>query len=245
MSQVETNMFKLELIPSTALTPDRVMMTVQQPRCFSIEYLNGIKRTLSSDVPSLAVERVSQMDNYHSDDLPIEKLCHALAFVPIQSFPPDELASLPFQSECFCQVHCNKCSIYLSLKACNIRTDGQSTRVTSKDIKMDHSSSNQKGGFGSALLGLNETFIMNLSPGESINFTLIVQKGTGKGHAKWMPVTAVAILDREEEDDGLDVRGSGIMPTRNAISDAMRIMAESFRRLGDEANLVTVGDYHC
>lgn len=245
MSQVETNMFKLELIPATALTPDRVMMTAQQPRTFSIEYLNGIKRTLSADVPSLAVERVSQMDNYHSDDLPIEKLAHALAFVPIQSFPSSELAATPFQSECFCQVHCCKCSIYLTLKACNIRTDGQSTRVTSKDIKIDNSSSNSESGFGSALLGLNETFIMNLSPGESINFTLIVQKGTGKAHAKWMPVTAVAILDREEEDDGLDVRGSGIMPTRNAISDSMRIMAESFRRLGDEANLVTVDDYHC
>ncbi|EAN33273.1 DNA-directed RNA polymerase II subunit rpb3 [Theileria parva strain Muguga] len=151
---------------------------------------NAIRRVILSEIPSLAIEIVTVLEN--TSVLHDEYISHRLGLLPIDSTLASEFE---FRDRCQCTDKCAKCTVDYTLDvSCK---DSDSRVVTHFDIVPDDTHSKSIYGknlpmpipradvtnFNGATDGIP---IVKLKRGHSINMKLTASKGLGKFHAKWI-----------------------------------------------------------
>lgn len=225
-------MIKIKYTPSTEFNTDKARVYFDTKHV-GLPYINGLRRTLLSDTPCLAVTKIGHVHYGQDDVIPIETLAHQFGMMPVTSEPKSMLDKMPFQADCSCQSHCPLCSIYLKVNRCNIRTDGKLEAVTTRHAKDNNGYPvDQKTRFG--LFSQEwECFVINIKPSESFNIDLVIQKGTPRTHVKWTPVTAVGITPR---DNGLTVQSAGQMSALTAVQLGFQAMIQLMQKMGNVSN---------
>ncbi|NHJ85875.1 MAG: DNA-directed RNA polymerase subunit D [Asgard group archaeon] len=135
-------------------------------------FVNGLRRTIISEVPTLAIEDIILVEN--TSPVLDEILAHRLGLVPLTT-PPDEFTVASECENCGGE-GCQFCSAALTLE---IEADvDESKMVYSQDLQ----SNDQK------IVPVNKKIpIAKLGPGQKITLEAIAMMGRGKEHAKWSP----------------------------------------------------------
>lgn len=146
-------------------------------------FANALRRTIISDVPTLAIDLVEFESN--SSVLSDEFLAHRLGLIPLMSSRVNDFKD---NRECQnCHTFCNQCSAEFSLsKTC---TESETLNVTSKDffaqddtVKPVDADDGEEGDNKGIL-------IVKLRKNQGLKLRAIAKKGVGKEHAKWAPVS--------------------------------------------------------
>ncbi|ESU36201.1 DNA-directed RNA polymerase RPB3 [Giardia duodenalis] len=159
-----------------------------------ISYVNGLRRAIYADVPTLAIDIVKFLDN--STTLTEEFIAHRLGLIPLRT--AGSLSAISYWYTCdeehSTEIECRECTFKGTL---NISNDSTKIRVvTDKDIKFDHGGISTLSNYLESSFGAAETPsipILKLAPGESINALLYARKDRGKIHAKWCPAACVVL----------------------------------------------------
>lgn len=129
-------------------------------------FANALRRIMTSEVPVLAVRRVTFVKN--SSALFDEMIAHRLGLLPLIT----DLESYTLPSQCSCKgAGCAKCQVTFTLKA-----EGPIT-VYSTDLK----SQDPK------VKPVFKMPVVTLLKGQELEFEAVVTLGTGKEHAKFSP----------------------------------------------------------
>ncbi|CCE62602.1 hypothetical protein TPHA_0C04510 [Tetrapisispora phaffii CBS 4417] len=146
---------------------------------------NAFRRVMIAEIPTLAIDSVEVISN--TTVLADEFIAHRLGLVPLQSA---DIEQLEYSRDCFCEDHCDKCSVVLTLQA--LGESESTTNVYSKDLvivsdllgrNIGHPIIQDKEG--------NGVLICKLRKGQELKFTCIAKKGIAKEHAKWGPAAAI------------------------------------------------------
>eukprot|EP00656_Telonema_subtile_P009022 TRINITY_DN14219_c0_g1_i1.p1 TRINITY_DN14219_c0_g1~~TRINITY_DN14219_c0_g1_i1.p1 ORF type:complete len:246 (-),score=75.79 TRINITY_DN14219_c0_g1_i1:16-753(-) len=150
-------------------------------------FANSLRRTIISDVPTLAIDLVEFENN--TSVLSDEFLAHRLGLIPLVSKRVNDFVD---NRECMnCNNFCNLCSAEFRLHV--TCTDAKTLNVTSEDLfeqdntvtPVDYSTDDrvaqddEKGGI----------LIVKLRKNQELKLRAIAKKGVGKEHAKWAPVS--------------------------------------------------------
>ncbi len=136
-------------------------------------FVNGLRRTIISEVPTLAIEDVILVEN--NSPVLDEIVAHRLGLIPLTT-PVDDFT---VASECDnCKGDgCSFCSISLTLEA-EANLDEAAT-VYSKELQSNDNK----------VVPVSEKIpIVKLGPGQKITLEAIAMMGRGKEHAKWSPI---------------------------------------------------------
>ncbi|UKJ87603.2 DNA-directed RNA polymerase II [Theileria orientalis] len=151
---------------------------------------NAIRRIILSEIPSLAIEIVTVLEN--TSVLHDEYISHRLGLLPIDSTMASEFE---FRDKCQCTDKCARCTVDYTLDvSCN---DSDSRVVTHFDIVPDENQSQSIYGKNLPMPipradatnfngGTDGIPIVKLKRGHAINMKLTATKGLGKFHAKWI-----------------------------------------------------------
>eukprot|EP00922_Rhytidocystis_sp_ex-Travisia-forbesii_P006945 GHVS01010166.1.p1 GENE.GHVS01010166.1~~GHVS01010166.1.p1 ORF type:complete len:340 (+),score=43.09 GHVS01010166.1:35-1054(+) len=171
----------------TYRTPEMVRFTLQG---VNTSVANGLRRVMIAEVPTLAIDLVSIEEN--TSCLHDEFLALRLGLLPIDSRKADQFK---YREECECSDRCRFCSVEYDLNVC-CEGDGALT-VTHLDVQLDDQADSDAPMPAPTAEDLRETggegvVIAKLRKNQCIRAKVIAVKGTGKMHAKWIPVcTAV------------------------------------------------------
>jgi DNA-directed RNA polymerase subunit D len=139
-----------------------------------VAFANALRRTMISEVPSMAVDDIFIFDN--SSVVPDEVLAHRIGFVPLKT----DLDSyvLPEECECGSDLGCSLCRVVLTL---DVRADAGNRTVTSGDFVSEDPK---------IVPASPDIPLTKLAPGQAVRLEGYARLGTGKIHAKWQPVSA-------------------------------------------------------
>ena len=130
-------------------------------------FVNTLRRTITSEVPTIAIKKVSFIKN--SSALFDEIISHRLGLMPLTT----DAESYNFTNKCTCKgAGCAKCQLTLTLKA-----EGPIT-VYASDIK----STDQE-----IRIVYGKMPIVKLLKGQELEFEATAGLGTGSEHAKFIP----------------------------------------------------------
>jgi len=136
-------------------------------------FANALRRTMMSDVPTMAVEDIFYFDN--TSVVPDEVLAHRIGFTPLKTDLDHYV--LPTQCDCNQEMGCPKCRVTLNLAV----EAGEDTKsVLSGDlIPVDP-----------AIAPVNPYIpLAKIAPGQAIKLEAYAMLGTGRIHSKWSPVS--------------------------------------------------------
>jgi DNA-directed RNA polymerase II subunit RPB3 len=166
-------------------------------RSTDVSMANAVRRTMIAEVPTMAVELVTVLEN--TSPLHDEYIAHRLGLIPLVSTSVQHFNT---SDECECDDHCEKCSVrFLLQQTC---PGPESMIVTSVDLlNQNESDPNCATVMPVHDSGDSETLddsggqkrgivIIKLAAGQSVHMELIAKKGIGKEHAKWSPMCSVA-----------------------------------------------------
>ncbi|MHA1819234.1 MAG: DNA-directed RNA polymerase subunit D [Promethearchaeota archaeon] len=140
----------------------------------SLELANGLRRTVLSDVPTMAIDEVIFLEN----DSPLydEFIAHRLGLIPLTT----DLKNYNMPDECPCGgAGCSLCQVELT---CQVHADLDGTLVTTADIQ----SEDEK------IKPVNDKIILaKLQKNSSLVFEAIAKLGRGSDHAKFQPVSTI------------------------------------------------------
>ncbi|UKK01783.2 DNA-directed RNA polymerases I and III subunit [Theileria orientalis] len=150
-----------------------------------VSFANALRRILLSEVPTLAVETVQIYQN--TGVIQDELLAHRLGLIPFNVNPD----LFTFKN---CEEINDKNSICFKLKVKYDRNEsnpGNYLPVYSSYLKWVPLSSNQENTFkdNPPKPVHDNILITKLAPGQEIDLNVYLEKGTGKVHAKWSPVS--------------------------------------------------------
>eukprot|EP00041_Stephanoeca_diplocostata_P025999 m.693127 g.693127 ORF g.693127 m.693127 type:complete len:283 (-) comp22870_c1_seq5:412-1260(-) len=149
---------------------------------------NALRRVMISEVPTLAIDWVAMEIN--TTVLHDEFIAHRLGLVPLTS---DLVSKLDYARDCICEgFGCNSCSVQLVLDvAC---TDDETKLVTTADLQSNVdeeggrvvpvTSKRAQGAYDSE----EHILLVKLRKNQRLKLRALARKGTGKEHAKWIPV---------------------------------------------------------
>lgn len=163
-----------------------------------ISMANAIRRVMISEVPTMAIEEVTVLEN--SSPLHDEYITHRLGLIPLDSSRVEEIE---YSRDCEeCEDFCANCSVSFELNVTSA-TDSTVRRVTSRDLVC----TNMEGPVSSSVVPIHDSgddtdqrggsadiaiLIAKLSRGQKLHMQMIARKGLGKDHAKWSPTCTVA-----------------------------------------------------
>ena len=161
---------------------------------------NALRRIMISEVPIMAIDSVTI--NANTSVLHDEYISHRLGLIPFNSSSSDEYE---YSRDCLCEGYCSKCAVEFALKVKGDR--GRITEVTSADMQptsvvFGEGMEEEKGREGPVApaklydeAGNEEppVLITKLNENQELDVVVIVRKGIGKEHAKWNPVSTVAL----------------------------------------------------
>ncbi|QLG73814.1 hypothetical protein HG535_0F03250 [Zygotorulaspora mrakii] len=146
---------------------------------------NSLRRVIIAEIPTLAIDSVEIEAN--TTVLADEFIAHRLGLIPLQSLDIDQLE---YCRDCFCEDHCDKCSVVLTLQA--IGESESTTNIYAKDLVIV---SNLMGrNIGHPIIQDKEgngVLICKLRKGQELTLKCIAKKGITKEHAKWGPAAAI------------------------------------------------------
>lgn len=146
---------------------------------------NSLRRVMIAEIPTLAIDSVEIEVN--SSVLADEFIAHRLGLIPLQSIDVDQME---YSRDCFCEDHCDKCSVVLTLQA--VGESESTTNVYAKDLTIV---SNLLGrNIGHPIIQdkeANGVLICKLRKGQELKLTCIAKKGIAKEHAKWGATAAI------------------------------------------------------
>ncbi|QLL32273.1 hypothetical protein HG536_0C04420 [Torulaspora globosa] len=146
---------------------------------------NSLRRIMIAEIPTLAIDSVEIETN--TTVLADEFIAHRLGLIPLQSA---DIEQLEYCRDCFCEDHCDKCSVVLTLHA--IGESESTTNVYAKDLVIV---SNLMGrNIGHPIIQdkeANGVLICKLRKGQELSMKCVAKKGIAKEHAKWGPAAAI------------------------------------------------------
>ncbi|XP_951956.1 DNA-directed RNA polymerases I and III, 40 kDa polypeptide, putative [Theileria annulata] len=158
-----------------------------------VSFANALRRILISEVPTLAVETVQIYQN--TGVVQDELLAHRLGLIPF-SIDPDlfNFKSSSKNNHCFadCEEINDKNSVCFKLKVKYNKFDqSEYLSIYSNDLKWVPLSNNQEIMFkdNPPKPVYGDILITKLGPGQEIDLNMYLEKGIGKVHSKWSPVS--------------------------------------------------------
>lgn len=202
--------------------------------------VNGIRRSVISDTPSMAIEHVLIRAN--SSVIPDEMLAHRLALVPLLADPEeyDYLADLSREEApkfgAVCGSMSDRNSIFLWMSVENrgkgvMHVYSEQIHVVDKNsFDRDlHGDTSEPRGVGDEAV-TRGVLVGKLAPGQKIEAKMVAVKGSGKVHAKWNPTslcsyrfgTEITIKDNRFTEAEIRsarkyFRGSGFQAGRDSL----------------------------
>lgn len=149
---------------------DKLRFTLQG---VDVSLANALRRTMISEVPSMAIEEVFIAEN--TSILFDEIIAHRLGLIPLKT----DLDSYVLREECTCQgAGCSRCqvSFYLDRTA-----ENDVETILSGDLKSDDSNT---------IPVSPDIPITKMTRGQKLSLEAYARLGIGKEHAKWEPVSA-------------------------------------------------------
>ena len=151
------------------------------------QYINAIRRTSISEVPTLAIDDVVILEN--SSVMHDEAIAHRLGLIPLLT-NLDRFV-MPHECDCKSTLGCSKCRVLLVLDSeANEKTkvvmsgelvsEDELIKPVSKDIP-----------------------IITLAPGQKLKFEAYARLGIGRDHAKWQPTSAAIVKDGKDENESI------------------------------------------
>jgi DNA-directed RNA polymerases I and III subunit RPAC1 len=160
---------------------------------------NAFRRIMISEVPTMAIEKVVVVNN--TSLIQDEVLAHRLGLIPIHADPrlfhfPKKRETTTTDIDTLEQVEElelfeNETILFQLDISCKKEKDGKvvNSVVKSNELKWV-AFGNQKKNFPQGIRPVHEDIIIaKLSPGQTIHVELYCQKGVGKDHAKFSPVS--------------------------------------------------------
>ncbi|HEX2231367.1 MAG TPA: DNA-directed RNA polymerase subunit D [Nitrososphaeraceae archaeon] len=168
------------------------------------QYVNAIRRTSISEVPTLAIDDVVILEN--SSVMHDEAIAHRLGLIPLQT-KLDRFV-MPHDCDCKSTLGCSKCRVLLVLDSeanekTKVVTSGELVsedeliKTVSKDIP-----------------------IITLAPSQKLKFEAYARLGIGRDHAKWQPTSAAIVKDGNNENESILV-----IETNRALTAEETLMA--------------------
>lgn len=152
-------------------------------RGVDLSLANSLRRTMLSEVPTLAIDLV-EID-VNTSVLADELLSHRLGLIPLIS---EGIENLSYSRDCTCDQYCPNCSVKLELAA---KCDSDSTmNVYSSDLAKFHNGS-KLGDPSIRDPQQRGPLICKLRKHQELRLTCIAKKGIAKEHAKWSPCAAI------------------------------------------------------
>jgi DNA-directed RNA polymerase II subunit RPB3 len=162
-----------------------------------VSIANTLRRVMLSEVPTLAIHMVRVYENTSS--LSDEFVSHRLGLIPLVSAREEDYVNT---WECNCQPNqqCARCKVYFEI---NVRNTGQEIlEVTSKDIRVIGGGVSEHPDEEDVVpvkmfspLGEHREVgipIVKLSRNQHLHVQMEAEKGIGKMHAKWSPVSVAS-----------------------------------------------------
>ena len=168
------------------------------------QYVNAIRRTSISEVPTLAIDDVVILEN--SSVMHDEAIAHRLGLVPLQT-NLDRFV-MPHDCDCKSTLGCSKCRVLLVLDSeANEKTKVVTTgELVSEDELIKPVS--------------KDIPIIALAPGQKLKFEAYARLGIGRDHAKWQPTSAAIVKDGNNENESILV-----IETNRALTAEETLMA--------------------
>jgi DNA-directed RNA polymerase subunit D len=168
------------------------------------QYVNAIRRTSISEVPTLAIDDVVILEN--SSVMHDEAIAHRLGLVPLLT-NLDRFV-MPHECDCKSTLGCSKCRVLLVLDSeanekTKIVTSGE---LVSEDERIKPVS--------------KDIPIITLAPGQKLKFEAYARLGIGRDHAKWQPTSAAIVKDGKDENESILV-----IETNKALTAEETLMA--------------------
>lgn len=167
-----------------------------------ISMANALRRMMIAETPILCIDLVEFEDN--TTVLQDEFIAHRLGLIPLRATREGGMASWSYNFECDCDNYCHKCSASFTIDCdfndivSRLPLHQQEVAISittrdlislSDDVTPVHFS-NQAEEDRSRDKGI---VIVKLGPGQRLKLKAIAKKGIGKEHAKWNPVSTVAL----------------------------------------------------
>lgn len=174
------------------LTPELIRFKLTRTH---LSMANALRRTMMSEVPTMAMHTVSIEKN--TSVLDSQFLAHRLGLIPLRSVSVDKYR-YPWECDCGDDAEpCRRCKVEFSLHVQNIDQGvAQRVTVTSADLRLVTPNSEvlpvhqleegESGGSGLC--------IVELGSGQEVKLRATARKGFGKEHAKWSPTTTATFL---------------------------------------------------
>ncbi|MFX0060634.1 MAG: DNA-directed RNA polymerase subunit D [Candidatus Hermodarchaeota archaeon] len=136
---------------------------------------NALRRTMLSEVPSLAIEEVIIIEN--TSPLYDEIIAHRIGLIPLKT----DLETYSLTDDCTCGGEgCPACEVSLTLQK---KAETDITVVFSSDLQS----------YDPAVVPVEPNIpILKLAKGQSILVEAIARLGRGKTHARWQPVSTAS-----------------------------------------------------
>ena len=166
-------------------------------------YANSLRRTIISDVPTLAIDTVNVLSN--TSMLTDEILVHRLGLVVINSdiLFKDMSDTTDETTEFSLNVRCNQEEMYIT--AGMIKTNNPEVHPVHDD-----------------------TIIVKLYRGDEIILGGTIKRGIGRIHAKWMPVSVIGYnikyLEKQKLKIYLTIEPVGSLSAKTILSKAQTIV---------------------
>lgn len=164
-----------------------------------VSLLNAFRRIMISEIETYSLDfLIFKKNNTHYND---DFLAHRFGLIP---FTVDSPTYIPTEN-CFSH-NCKDCCLFVSLSKEN-KTD-RIMNVYSSDLTM-HSHAKTEfrpvafPGFEKGIL------LLKLGPGQSIEFKGKLQRGNGRLHSKWSPVSTVFYKEIDEEEYEFTIESTG------------------------------------
>lgn len=163
-------------------------------RNVSIAYVNGLRRAIHAEVPTLAIDSVQFVDNQTT--FFEEFIAHRLGLVPLCW--TGDIDDYSYWYSCDnADAHdstggCPRCQVRGTIRVANpVRPDAENgnREITDADLVFENQSIVPM----TVRRGQPAIPILSLAPGDSFEATVYVRKGKGKLHAKWCPSASVVL----------------------------------------------------
>ncbi|HEX7206783.1 MAG TPA: DNA-directed RNA polymerase subunit D [Nitrososphaeraceae archaeon] len=168
------------------------------------QYVNAIRRTSISEVPTLAIDDVVILEN--SSVMHDEAIAHRLGLVPLQT-NLDRFV-MPHDCDCKSTLGCSKCRVLLVLDS---EANEKTKVVTSGELVSEDE----------LIKPVSKDIpIIALAPGQKLKFEAYARLGIGRDHAKWQPTSAAVVKDGNNENESILV-----IETNRALTAEETLMA--------------------
>lgn len=174
---------------------------------------NALRRAIISEVPVMAIEKVTFYDN--SSILSDEILAHRLGLIPLKT----DLKTYNLISECDCKLKgCAKCMVTLTL---DVSGPGM---VYSKDLKSTDPEIVQ---------AYDNIPVVKLTERQKVKLEAVAQLGVGKDHIKWQGGLASYEINDNKSFDFF-VESYGQLRIYELISKAFDVFSNKIEELKSE-----------